>query len=263
MKIVLASYNILHGHHSNLIIKNIKFLIAKDANVICLQETDLLFKKSLNNLLKKELRDWKVRYFHTGIACNLAIVWNDRLLKLKNIRPILLPTLPKPSITQRLLRSTQLYKRGALSAHFLVNGKAVRVTNAHLGWEGGIKHRMRQLRYLREFLNKEQVDHGILSGDFNTFAPAMFRRIQKKKVEQILGKEWINALPDLKWSCDISYVVPQDGWGKAVKLCRLLHIKMRSLLDYMFIYNMKIISAEMFDLPGSDHRPQLGRFELN
>ncbi len=263
MKIALASYNILHGHHSELIIKNIKFLIAKGANAICLQETDLLFKKSLNNLLKKELRHWKVRYFHTNIACNLAIAWDDRHLKLKDMHSILLPTLPRPSITQRLIRRAQTYKRGALSAHFLVDGKTVRVTNVHLGWEGGIKHRLYQLRFLRETLDEEQIDHGILSGDFNTFAPAIFRRIQKKKVEQILGKEWTNAFPHLKWSCDISHTVPQDGWGKAVKLCRLLHIRMRSLLDYMFIYNMKVVSAEMFDLEGSDHRPQLGEFEFN
>ena len=263
MKIVLASYNILYGHHRDLIIKNIKFLIEKGANVVCLQEADPQFKKSLNRLLKKKLNNWKAEYFHTGPACNLAIVWNDSMLKLKDIKPVLLPTPSRPSVTQRLLRRGEIGKRGALSAHFLVNGKIVSVTNTHLSWEGGIKYRMRQLKFLREFLDKEQVDHGILSGDFNTIAPAMFRRIQKKKVERILGEKWTNALPHLKWSFDISYTAPQDGPGKLVKICRLFRIRMRSLLDYMFIYNMRVVSAEMFDLAGSDHRPQLGKFEFN
>ena len=252
----------MHGHYSDLILKNVKFFFAKGANVVCLQETDLSFKKSLNTLLKKESGNWKVRYFHTGIACNLAIIWNDKYLKLKDIKPIYLPTLSKPSITQRFLRNKQIFKRGALSACFVINRKTIRVTNAHIGWEGGIKHRMRQLKYLREALGKEQADHGILSGDFNTFAPAMFRHFQKRKVERILGKEWVNALPHLKWSCDISYTTPQDGWEKVIKICRLFRIRVRSLLDYMFIYNMTIVSAEMLDLEGSDHHPQLGKFEF-
>ena len=162
MKIALASYNILHGHHSDQIIKNINFLISKGANVLCLQESDLGFKKSLNNLLKTKLFDWEVRYFHTGPACNLAIIWNNKVLRLKNIEPTLLPNLPKPSITQRLIRSALTYRRGALSAYFSVNGRMIRVTNAHLGWEGGIKHRFRQLKYLRDVLEKKRVYHDVL-----------------------------------------------------------------------------------------------------
>lgn len=263
MKIILVSYNILHGHNSSLILKNIEFLISKGANIICLQEADLPFKNSLNKFLGLKLKTWKARYFHTGIACNLAIIWDSKRLILKDVNPILLPALSKPSITQKLIRSTQTYKRGALLARFFVKGKLINIINTHLGWEGGINHRLYQLKYLRDLVDKKKVSHGILSGDFNTFAPYIFRHFQKKKVEEVLGEKWKNAFPDLKWSCDISHTVPQDGWDKVVKVCRLLNIKMRSLLDYMFSQNMRMVSAETFDLAGSDHRPQLGIFEFN
>jgi endonuclease/exonuclease/phosphatase family metal-dependent hydrolase len=39
---------------------------------------------------------------------------------------------------------------------------------------------------------------------------------------------------------------------------------MRSLLDYIFVKkNIYIVSTEMLDLPGSDHRPLIIELDLN
>jgi endonuclease/exonuclease/phosphatase family metal-dependent hydrolase len=146
--------------------------------------------------------------------------------------------------------------------NFLFRGKALRVTSAHLGWEGGVRHRLKQLAFLREFLDSSPADCDVVAGDFNTWAPAVFRRRQGKKVQKVLGADYTNTLPKLKWSCDLSYSVPQDGWGPVIRICKPLRIKLKSRLDYLFARNLEVIDAEMLDLPGSDHRPLLAKLAV-
>jgi endonuclease/exonuclease/phosphatase (EEP) superfamily protein YafD len=75
-----------------------------------------------------------------------------------------------------------------------------------------------------------------------------------------LGAEYLNVLPSLPWTYDNSYFAPQDGLEKLTKLCRWAGLKFRSRLDYFFARNLKFISGEMLNLPGSDHRPLLAEF---
>ena len=51
MTITCATYNILHGYHRELVLKNIRFLIDEGADVICLQEAEGRFKGALPKLL--------------------------------------------------------------------------------------------------------------------------------------------------------------------------------------------------------------------
>jgi endonuclease/exonuclease/phosphatase family metal-dependent hydrolase len=258
--IKIVTYNILHGYHSDLIIKKIELLIEKGADVICLQEADLPFKHLLNDLFRKA--DWQVEYFHNTIACNLAIAWNPKRLRLKDIKQINLPYPNKPSLGRKILRMRKPLIRGALAANFMVENQLLRVTNTHLSWEGGFAHRFRQLGYLANILQQQPVEREVLVGDFNTFAPAVMRRFQEKKIEQILNQGWLNVFPDHPWTCDISYNAPQDGYDTFARIARFLGVKIRSRLDYVFTRNLGVVSTEMLDLPGSDHRPLLAKFRF-
>ncbi|KKT81934.1 MAG: hypothetical protein A3B99_04620 [Candidatus Yanofskybacteria bacterium RIFCSPHIGHO2_02_FULL_44_12b] len=261
MRITLATYNILHGYHADLILKNLAILVEKSANIICIQEADPPFKNLLNDFVRN--KKWQVIYFYDTKGCNLAIAWNPEFLRFQGSENILLPMPRKPSLAQRIIiGSIEKLQRGALSASFLASDKVIRVTNAHLAWEGGIKHTLLQLGHLKWQLNKRQNDHEVLAGDFNTFAPSILRKIKQRKVEEVLGECWTNQFPNIFWTCDTSYVAPQDGVTPYANFLRSLGIKMRSRLDYIFTLNLNAVSGEMLDLPGSDHRPVIGIFEI-
>jgi endonuclease/exonuclease/phosphatase family metal-dependent hydrolase len=241
--ITLATYNILHGHYTDQILKNLKMLVEKGVEVICLQEADLPFEEYLNTFIAR-FPDWSVKYFHEGGAANLAIVWNTKKVELKDIEVILLP---KAGDIPR--------QRAAQVALFDKGGKSIRISNIHLAWEGGFSHRFSQLEYLKEELARNPADHEVICGDFNTFAPAFFRNIQKKKAQEVLGEEWRNAFPDLVWSCDVSHSYAPDTFHVISTVLKKFGFKLRSCLDYIFIKNLKVIKREMLDVPGSDHRP--------
>jgi len=244
--ITIATYNILHGYYKNEILDNIKFLIGKNADVICLQEADIPFEEHLNKFLL-DFSNWSVRYFHSGKGSNLAVMWNTKKLELTHVEAILLP---KPSDDTPRQRAAQV-------ATFTTEGKTLRVSNVHLAWEGGVSHRFVQLQYLKKILSQSDCEHEIIVGDFNTFAPAMFRNIQKRKAQKTLGDGWKNALPDLVWTCDVSRSFKQDNFHLFSTALKRLGFKLRSCLDYVFIKNLRVIKGEMLDLPGSDHRPLL------
>jgi len=258
----IATYNILHGHYSSLILENLKLLIKKEVKIICIQEADRPFKDLLTNFFKNH--KWEIIYFHKTRGCNLAIAWNPIHLNLKNTEQISLPLLSKPSFIQRLTLKNEKLHRGALSASFIFNNKSIQITNTHLSWEGGMKQTLLQLSNLRDILAQKEEDYAVLIGDFNTFTLAPFRNFKRKKIEKVLKNNWANAFPNSTWSCDISYWVPYDGYKLLAQILNKLHIKMRSLLDYIFVKkNIYIVSTEMLDLPGSDHRPLIIELDLN
>lgn len=261
--ITVATYNILHGHHSQLILESIKFLLDQGVDTLCIQEADPPFPEVFDEFLHaSNMKDWKVRYVHVDRGGNLATAWNSSKLDLKEFEVIPLPVLPKPSNLQRLKGHNIIMQRVGAAAGFLVEGKLVRITNVHLAWEGGVRHRLEQLRHLRDVLAKHPVEADVLGGDFNTVAPARLRRLQQKRVEAILGPEWTNALASLAWSWDTAYTAPQDKGKFVANIARPLGLKLRARLDYLFSRNLKVMSADMFDLPGSDHRPLVGTFDF-
>ncbi|MEK6888550.1 MAG: endonuclease/exonuclease/phosphatase family protein [Nanoarchaeota archaeon] len=245
----LATYNILHGHYKENIIENIGRLIDRGADTICLQEADLPFEKHLNELLAS-LPNWDIRYSHTGKAGNLATLWNTSKLKFRNLELILLPK-----------AEGKEYQRATQVTLFNYNGKSLRVSNAHLAWEGGLSHRFKQLTYLKEFLEQNPSDYEVICGDFNTFAPAFLRNIQKNKLVKVLGKDWTNVFPNLAWSCDVSHSYPKDRFHSISTTLKRMGIRLRSCLDYVFVKNLEVVGGEMLDLPGSDHRPLFAKLK--
>lgn len=261
--LTVATYNVLHGYYAGLILKNIEFLIGKGADVLCLQETDLPFEKPLHGLLKTPaLEGWRAHCVHAGEGAALSMLWNSLRLDLRDLETIVLPRLRGRSLSQRIRGHEAVLQRAAVTGRFMTEEGLVRVTNVHLAWEGGVRHRMAQLAHLARALEAHPAERDVLGGDFNTIAPSLLRKSRQKKVEAVLGPSWTNALPDLSWSYDISYTAPQDGQATFAKLCRPLGIKARSRLDYLFARNLGVAHAEMFDLPGSDHRPLVGRFSV-
>jgi len=259
----IATYNILHGRYAGMILENLKFLLEKGADIICLQEADLPFEKPLNELLQTPaFKNWRVQYAHTGVGGNLATIWDGTRLQFQNSEILLLPSLPKPAISQRLTFRTNVRQRVGLVSNFLFENKVVRVTNVHLAWEGGIRQRLAQLSYVRNALANEEASYDILAGDFNLLPTRALRRIEEKKIGATLGQLYTNALPNIKWNFDTSYTAPEDGLETVANICRAFGITFRCRLDYIFTRNLKTISGEMFDLPGSDHRPLLAKFDF-
>lgn len=258
MNITCATYNILHGYHQDLILKNIRFLIDEGVDVICLQEVEVRFEPVLKKFLaQKSLVGWQMRCVHAGYGGNVAILWHSGRMRLKKTKVIGLPKLQTSSRLQKL-RVKKLRKfvtnRVALVGFFEMDGLTVQITSAHVAWEGGNLHRMRQIRHMREALEKEPADVRIVAGDFNTLAPRTLRHVHERRVERALGMHYINALPKLSWSYDISHADPNDGLGFLPKLHRA-GVRFRTRLDYIFGTNVSVVSGVMHDLPGSDHRP--------
>src|SRR3989344_4935249 len=236
MTITCATDNILHGYHRELVLKNIRFLIEEGADVICLQEAEVRFKGALRKLLgEKDLAGWEMHSGHGGFGGNVAILWKSGRLQLASTKLVRLPKPLIPSTLQHLqMRRLKKFdtNRVALVGTFKADGQIVQITSAHIAWEGGSRHRMRQIRHLRE-----------------------------KRVEQALGPQYINALPRLSWSYDTSHADPGDGLGFLPKLHRA-GVRFRARLDYIFATNVSVTSSAMHDLPGSDHRPLIAAFAV-
>jgi len=260
MTITCATYNILRGHHRELILKNIRFLIDEGADVLCLQEADVEFAKAINELLAgKDLGHWRVHHAHVGVGGNLALLWNSERLHLVDTKVARLHKLRVPSRLHRVRGFTDSIERAALIGSFMCEDKTLQIASAHIAWEGGEKHRMRQVKHLREVLEEDSADLRIVAGDFNTIGFHALRHARERKVEQALGHKYVNALPKLKWSFDIAYSDPRDKLRILASLYSL-GVRFRNRLDYIFAANLHVVSAQMHDLPGSDHRPLVATF---
>ncbi len=255
MNLTCATYNILHGYHREMVLNNIAFLMDSGADVICLQEVEKRFEPHLRKFLaQQKYVGWQCRCAHVGFGGNVALLWKSGKLRLKRAHVIALPKLRTPSRLQRLRKMTDRIDRAALVGIFEAKDITFQIASAHVAWEGGNAHRMRQLRFLRERLEKEPADVRIVAGDFNTLAPRALGRVHEKRVQFTLGAHYVNAHPKLKWSYDISHADPNDGLGFLPRLHKA-GVKFRTRLDYIFATNVKVEKSAMHDLPGSDHRP--------
>lgn len=265
--ITVATYNILHGHHIRLILENIALLVEQNADVVCLQEAAPTFEKQLAAFLESpKMQSWKMHCVHVGSGGSLAILWDSSRVAARGFETVSLPRLSRPILIERLKGRNEMYQRAAIMGQFDALGYRFNITNVHLAWEGGIRHRLTQLSHLTNMLPAHEDGNGIagsiLAGDFNTFALPRALKRQQERIGEVLGPRWQDALPELSWNFDISYTAPQNNSEAIVKICRSLGMKMRARMDYIFVKNLAVISSEMLDLPGSDHRPLLARFEI-
>jgi len=259
----VATYNIMHGFHGDMLLVNVASLIAQGVDVLCLQEYEAPFSEALNAFLPSLPGRWGIEQAHVGTRGDLGIMWNTDKLKLREARIVLLPCLPRPSVSQRIQGRTAQRRRAALSCTFAGEDHTVRITTVQLAWEGGIRQRLRQLRHLkRELAAGDAVDSDIVCGDFNTVPPRLWQRWQQQKLQDVLGAEYVDASPQVQWTYDNAYFTPYDGIEALTRICRSVGMTWRSRLDYIFVRGFAVISGNMVNLPGADHRPvvaELGR----
>lgn len=260
MTLTCATYNILHGRYKHLILENIRLLSKEGVDVFCLQETSHEFETDVLRFLKREgFRHWKAEFVHKGAGGHVGLLWNTYKLEHLHSHTIILPSLGKPSSLQRIRGNKEIFQRVALLGQFEAEGKKVNIVSTHLAWEGGFLHRFKQVQVVRKTLDAHPSEADIVAGDFNTIGPRIAAKLQKRPIEKIFGSDFANVLPHVKWSFDTSYSDPLDSWHVAEKF-RKAGVKWRTRLDYIFCRNLNVLKGDMYDLPGSDHRPLIATF---
>lgn len=264
----LVSYNIQHGVNKEKIISNIDILDKKGTDLFCLQElpkvpNEKFIGDKLKNLLGIE---WGGEYFldkeSPYLGLGLGVLWNKSHLKFVHIDKILLPKLKPFNFIERLkTRAKVPVQRGALVATFKIDKKKLRVVNLHLDWQGGPKQRKKQLSYIVSYLTKkENVSYEIICGDFNTVGPSIFFKRQQRKINEILGADFINVFPDLRCTHHIKSFDPEAKYAFLHKKALRLGVNFHQKLDYVFNRGLLVKEARIFEFGGSDHFPLFVNF---
>lgn len=266
----LATYNVFRGRRISAIVKNIEKLAAQGLDIICLQEMKHSPGKIfLGDILEKKLGSgWQMEYL-LGLGDNLglAILWRVDRFDLKDKMEILLPRIrhyhPGRQITA--LRSLPL-QRGALSLRLFSKGakREVRVTNVHLDFQGGVRHRTEQFSYLAESLRATASNSPeIICGDMNTLGLKPWRKVQTKYFSEILGDRFIEASRDIRKSWRVGSINPLNDLSRRPrwldKLCR----QFGQRLDYIWSAGLQVSETGVLYAEGSDHYPVLAKFEIN
>jgi endonuclease/exonuclease/phosphatase family metal-dependent hydrolase len=177
----IATYNLMHSLHEDLLLENIKLIINKGTQVLCLQEYEPPFTDTFQQFLKSLPTHWEIYEIHTSMGGNLAVVWNTDKLTLQDSQTIFLPTLTRPALSQALRKRPTTIHRAALSCRFAIQDKTIQVTTVHLAWEGGLVQRLKQVRYLQRALALDPTLAHIICGDFNTIPPRWWQLWQQRK----------------------------------------------------------------------------------
>lgn len=246
----LVSYNLQNGKNEKAIIKSIKYLIALGVDIFCLQEVRKLPDKLfIGQIIKESLNEnWKIEYFlgEDPYDFGACFIWNSSKLRLQNIEKIPLPSLKSLNLLERvidkiLINRTTPIKRGVLIGVFKLSNRYLRITNLHLDWQGGLKHRTEQLQYIINKLKQESFEQEVICGDFNMVGLPVSSRCTQQKIEDILGAEFKNVQPNLIYT--INSIIPQK-------------------LDYILVKNINFKEGELIPLKGSDHYPLITILEL-
>lgn len=261
-KLTLVSYNIQDGIHEDLIVNNIHKMVAEGADIFCLQETRIIKSSFIIDRLKAELgNEWQVESFlgmdNPRTEIGLTLLWKSTNLHLQELEKVLLPKLNYVSLYERCIACVlKPVQRGAMIATFIVNGGLVRITNLHLDFKGGTSRRMSQVEYLALHLSKKSaVLHEIIAGDFNTTGGKASSKYQQNQIERLLGEDFTDAFPDLKWTFDGASVDSGRIFSGLHTLLVRFGARLYRRLDYVFLKNVDVIEAKMEKLKGSDHYP--------
>lgn len=266
----LVSYNIQDGIYEDLIIQNIHTLVDDGADIFCLQETRTIKLKPdfIVDRLKAELgNEWQGECFlgidNPRLEVGLTILWKSTNIHLLGLEKIFLPKSNYVGLYDSLIRYFFIpAQRGAIVATFDINGIKLRIANLHLDFKQGVARRMSQVKYLAAKLGQKSVTHEIICGDFNTSVKNDSARKQKNWVEQILGNEYVEAFPMLKWTFDGASIDPAKFFSSAHKLLLRLGLRFYRRLDYVFVKNLKTTKSKLEKLQGSDHYPLVITFEV-
>lgn len=251
----IVTYNIHNGFRANQIIKNVGKLAGRGVNIFCLQELRKFSGREflLNSLLKTLGTEWQAQYLIEPESRNLGLctLWKTPGLEAINFEFLLLPRLQKPKLYQRAAKkiSREYEKladkylgpaqRAALIGNFKFQGRTLRVTNLHLDWQGGLRHRSSQLKLVHSHLEaKTKADFEILCGDFNSLGFYGFYKRRNNKIHGLLGAEFKNAFQKK----------PTTHYLQT--------------LDHIFVKNLAITNAGILKYKGSDHFPLLAEMKI-
>lgn len=239
-KLKIISYNIHKSRNLPAIVRNVLKISASGASVICLQEVRHSKDNFIVNEILRELGgSWQAHAFlspeEDSFDYGLCILWRTDALSPLNFEKI---RLPKLADTNPAMQFIQLlyhgkpgpHMRGALIATFQDNsGKKIRVSNIHLDWQGRLKHRINQVKYLQARLSTEEVHCDIVCGDFNTIG---LSKRQVEKIRSALGEQFTHN--------------PKSDPTMALY---------RQALDHIFVKGFELQEHGVYKLSGSDHYP--------
>ncbi|MDE2312537.1 MAG: endonuclease/exonuclease/phosphatase family protein, partial [Patescibacteria group bacterium] len=172
----LASYNIQIGLQPEAIESNILFLAKNGTDVICLQEVrkDGQTKFSLSKLLHKLGPGWQEEHFLSDVNnfdFGLAMLWKTPTVVASEFKKIRLPKLEKLNFIEASVHRFGGFpalpnQRGALIGNFKIGGDEIEIVNVHLDWQGGLRQREKQVRFLANHIGTgERI---VICGDLNT-----------------------------------------------------------------------------------------------
>lgn len=251
----ISTYNIQHGTNSQKIINNIELLAQSGVDIFCLQEirhhpNKPFIVDTLLNVLGKK---WKAECLISSSTFDLGlcIIWDSAKLKAKSFNHVFLPKLSKVKLYEKIYLKVhrKLEKvssknigpevKAALIGEFKFFGNDLRVTNTHLDWLGGSKHRAAQLKHIKNHLSLGQPRiFEIICGDFNTLGHYKFGKRLTKKIKTLLGQEFLSVFESKPTT---------KSW---------------QVLDHILVKNLRVIQTEILKLKGSDHYPLMAEVKI-
>lgn len=268
-KLRLVSYNIQNGVHQDAVTRNFRKMADEKIDIFCLQEARATEQDFIGDRLQTQLgNEWQGEHFlgtdNPRIDLGLSIFWKSARLQLKELEKVHLPKVEKLGFFERQATSTpKPPQRGAVIATFDVNNTPLRITNLHLDWQGGVSQRMAQLRHLATHLKqKPDVTHEIICGDFNTLGSKASAKKQQNEMQRIIGEDFTEVFPDLKWTSDGASIDPQRGLSNIQGMLVNLGIRFYQRLDYVFVRGVTVVDAKMQRIDGSDHYPLVVTFGM-
>jgi len=271
-QLTVATYNIQFGINSEQIITSIVTLVTNGAQIICLQELINTPQERfiVDRILNRLGKNWQAAY-HVGteqsrLSIGTGILWNTQVVKLNHTEKILLPKLKRFDLHEHVYYRligvpSEVLQRKATTCYFTVKGKELRVTSVHLDNVGGPIHRVKQFEYLMSELNKyKTTDREIICGDFNTF-DLLRIGYEKKMLRKVLRHAFTDASEHIKWTSDIYNIDFTTSKPFFPWLIKTANIHIRRKLDYIWVKQMKVVSCDKLNIPGSDHFPLIATLQ--
>lgn len=267
----LVTYNIQHGINSDAIVKNIcKLSRLHKVDIFCLQEAHK--KKDcpfVADIIQEKLgHGWQIRCIIDDAKSYLnageCFLWKSSELRLVKLRKLYLPHISNLSLIGKTIRTGRKpTRRSALIGIFNISNIKVKIINLHLGWQGGVKHRLNQLNYLvHKSNNLGRFPAEIICGDFNTIGFPCLIKNQKQKINAILGPEFQENSRYLPWTCDMRSLDNSVAFYGLQKSLLKLGINFRQKLDYIFSKGFRSVKTRIEMMEGSDHFPIIASFRV-
>jgi len=258
----ISTYNICKGKNHKIIVANVLSLAKAGSNVICLQELHKVHNRQfIGDEIKAALGgEWGAEYFMGSGRFNsgLAVFWKKPDFNgPAEFEKISLPAKngnhldKKPLVTRR-----GVVERRALVADFRTGDKLMRITNLHLDWWGGVERRLSQVRFVTDRLKaKPPADCEIICGDLNTIGSLSRSKLQRRRISELLGREFVSVLPDTSHTWHFSAADPAGKRTTLGSVLRNLGRAIRQRLDYVWVNGFDVLDSRVVYVGGSDHFP--------